>query len=63
MRVGDCILTVAGMEKVSHVTDVLGEGVYTIVTMEVRVCNCVGRGVCIYLCVCASVCMLNVRMY
>ena len=35
MHVGDCILTVAGLEMVSDVTEVVGEGVYTVITMEV----------------------------
>ena len=35
VHVGDCILTVAGLEMVSDVTEVVGEGVYTVITMEV----------------------------
>ena len=47
MHVGDCILTVAGLEMVSDVTEVIGEGVYTVITMEVSECEnwCMDVGV------------------
>jgi Hint module len=34
VTVGDCIMTVSGMEEVSAVETVQGQGLYTIVTME-----------------------------
>jgi Hint module len=34
VAVGDCIMTVSGMEEVSRVETVQGQGLYTIVTME-----------------------------
>jgi hypothetical protein len=37
VTVGDCIMTVSGMEKVSAVQTVQGQGVYTIVTKEAYV--------------------------
>jgi Hint module len=36
VSVGDCIMTVAGQERVSAVEKVRGEGVYTIVTNQVK---------------------------
>ena len=35
ISVGDCIMTVAGQERVAAVEKVRGEGVYTVVTNEV----------------------------
>jgi hypothetical protein len=35
VSVGDCIMTVAGQERVLAVEKVRGEGVYTVVTSEV----------------------------
>ena len=34
VSIGDCIMTVSGHEKVVEVENVLGEGVYTLVTNE-----------------------------
>jgi hypothetical protein len=34
VAVGDCVMTVSGMEKVSAVETIRGQGLYTIVTME-----------------------------
>ena len=36
VSVGDCIMTVAGQERVAAVEKVRGEGVYTIVTNQVK---------------------------